>query len=139
MKKRDSISILQNINIIKSSEKRRIMWAYSIFAFYFFPLTCKFKLCVNQVRGNAPTDTLCTACHWPPALEIFTTGVVDNVVLKRCIYVQCMIGKQKQRKVALPYFTVKVQKQASAMDLILLHHWLIKTQTVVLAQGSAAL
>lgn len=49
----------------------------------------------------------------------------------------------KAKKVALPcratYFALKVQKQASAMDLILLHHWLIKTQTVVSAQDSAAL
>lgn len=36
-------------------------------------------------------------------------------------------------------FAVKVQKQASAMDLILLHRCLIKTQSVVSAQGLAAL
>lgn len=43
----------------------------------------------------------------------------------------------KAKKAALPdrinYFVVKVQKQASAMDLILLHRWLIKTQSVVSA------
>lgn len=49
----------------------------------------------------------------------------------------------KAKKAAMPYrinyFAVKVQKQTSAMDLILLHRWLIKTQSVVSAQGPAAL
>lgn len=51
--------------------------------------------------------------------------------------------ESKAKQAAMHYRTnhpaVKMQKRASAMDLILLHFWLIKTQTVVSAQGSAAL
>lgn len=51
--------------------------------------------------------------------------------------------ESKAKKAAMHYrtnyFAGKMQKQTSAMDLILLHRWLIKTQTVVSAQGLAAL
>lgn len=49
------------------------------------------------------------------------------------------IAKRPAMLYSINYFAVKQQKQENAMDLILLHRWLIKTQSVVSVQGQAAL